>query len=245
MEKMRRIALTLFWIGLLGCPVTHLRAQSLYGPGGLFLHPTANVPAQGQLTLGALILQQRIPPTPGLHTNPTWGSVSLDYGLTPDVEIGVTGMGITDFKPSYGGFLKYRFQRESGNMPALAVGFTYSDYGGTNSRAAFVAARKQLSANEEHPIVGHVGLQYIDSLAGFAYEQVLPHVGVEYGLAPRWTLIAEARPRGRGDFKTSTALSVAYRYSEGGQLVLSWLNTGQSTQSRFGFGVGYLIGGRR
>src|SRR5437660_799606 len=116
---MRRVAITLLCAGLLECPVASARAQSLYGPGGLFLHPTADVPPKGQLTAGAL------------------------------------------------------------------------------------------------------------------------------GLAQRFTLIAEARPRGQSDFKTSTALSLAYQYGTGNRLVITWANTGQSTQPRFGFGVGYAIGGRR
>src|SRR5438552_1258896 len=116
---MRRVAITLLCAGLLECPVASARAQSLYGPGGLFLHPTADVPPKGQLTAGALVLTQRIPPTPGFHQIPTWGSVSLDYGLTRDVEIGVTSLAITDFAPSYGGSFKYRFLHESRSRPAM------------------------------------------------------------------------------------------------------------------------------
>jgi hypothetical protein len=239
----------LLCLALLAFSTASGRAQSLYGPGGLFLHPTADVPEKGQLTLGALVLPQRIPsiipPDPAFHRNPTWGSVSLDFGLTEDIEIGATSMMITDFKPSHGGFAKYRFLRESRRRPAAAVGFTYSDFGGTNSRAVFLALRKQVNADTERPIIGHVGLQYIDVLAGFPYEEIHPHGGVEWWLNPRWTLIAEARSRGRSDFKVSTALSVSYQYGKGNRLVLTWANTGQSTQPRFGFGVGYTIGTRR
>jgi hypothetical protein len=242
---MRRIAVTLLCASMLACSVAGARAQSLYGPGGLFLHPTADIPPKGQLTLGAIVLTQRIPPTPGLHSTPTWGTVSLDYGLTPDIEIALTGLGITDFAPSYGGSFKYRFLHESRSMPAMALGATYSESNGaeTDTKAVFLAARKQLTSGERHPITGHLGVQYIDKLAGLPYDQLLPHVGVEVGLDERWTLIGEMRPRGRSDFKTSTALSVAYKYGKGNRLVLTWVNTGQSTESRLGFGIGYTIGG--
>lgn len=242
---MRCIVVTLLCAGLFGCSVAGAGAQSLYGPGGLFLHPTADVPPQGQLTLGAIVLTQRIPPTPGLHTTPTWGSGSLDYGLTEDVEIALTGLGITDFRPSYGGSVKYRFLQENRSRPAMAIGFAYTDYGDNNTRAAFLAARKQLTSEARHPIIGHLGVQYIKKLAGLPYDQLLPHAGVEVGLERRWALVGEWRPRGKGDFKTSTAFSVVYKYGNNNRLVLTWVNTGQSTESRLGFGVGYSIGGRR
>jgi hypothetical protein len=242
---MRRAILTLFCLGLLGAAITAAQAQSLYGPGGLFLHPTADIPPKGQVTLGAIVLPQRIPPTPGFHTTPTWGTISLDYGLSEDLEVGATNLMITDFSPSWGGFLKYRFLRENGSQPALAAGFTYTGFGGCDTRSAFVAARKQLTKNGSHPIVGHLGVEYIDELAGLPYSQFQPYGGVEIGLAPRWILIAEARPRGKSDFKVSTGLSVSYQYGKGNRLVATWSNTGQSTQPRFGFGVGFTIGTRR
>jgi hypothetical protein len=242
---MRHVAVLLLCMGLLGCPVTGVEAQSLYGPGGLFLHPTADTPEKGQLTAGVLVLPQHIHPTPGLHTNPTWISGSLDYGLTRDVEIGFTSLAITDFETSYGGFFKYRFLHESRSQPAMAVGFTYSGFGENNGRAGFLALRKQLSMSERHPVIGHLGLQYINVLGGLPYNQFLPHAGAEFGLARRLTLIAEVRPRGKGDIKTSTALSLSYAYGKGNRVVVTWANTGQSVQPRFGFGAGYLIGTRR
>jgi len=242
---MRRAAIMLFCLGLLGFAVAGAQAQSLYGPGGLFLHPTADIPPRGQATLGAIVLPQKIPPTDGLHTHPTWGTISLDYGLTEDIEIGATNLMITDFSPSWGGFFKYRFLREDKSRPAMAAGFTYTGSGGCDTRAGFVAARKQLTQNSSHPIIGHIGLQYIDILAGLDYDQFEPYGGFEYGLAPRWIVIAEARPRGKGDFKVSTALSLSYSYGKGNRLVATWANTGQSTQPRIGFGVGFTIGTRR
>lgn len=242
---MRRAVILLCCLVLFGAVATAGQAQSLYGPGGLFLHPTADVPPKGQATLGAIVLTQKIPATPGLHTIPTWGSISLDYGLSEDIEIGATNLMITDFSPSWGGFFKYRFLREDAGKPAMAAGFTYTGFGGCDSRAAFIAARKQLSKDAKHPIVGHLGVQYIDVLAGLEYDQFHPYGGFEIGLAPRWILIAEARSRGKGDFKVSTGLSLSYQYGKGNRLVATWSNTGQSTQPRFGFGVGFTIGTRR
>jgi hypothetical protein len=243
---MRRFAMALLWLGLLGYPMTSAEAQSLYGPGGLFLHPTANVPDKGQLTGSLLVLQQRIPETPGFDTNPTWGSVALDYGLAEDLELAVTSLMITDFKASYGGALKYRFMREERSRPGMAIGYVYTTSGGSNTRTGFLALRKQLTKEERNPIIGHLGLMYIDLLAGIPYgDEILPYGGVEWRWAPQWSFVAEARARGEGDFKTSTGLTVVYNYGGGNQVALTWANTGQSTQPRFGFGVGFRIGTRR
>jgi hypothetical protein len=192
-----------------------------------------------------IVLQQRIPDTPGLHTNPTWGTGAIDYGLTDDVEIGITGLGITDFAPSYGGSFKYRFGRESRSQPALATGFTFSGFGDNNTRAGFLAARKQLNSEDARPIIGHLGVMYINVLAGLTYNQFQPYGGLEWGLAEQFRLVAEARPRGKGDLKTSTGLTLVYLYGNGNRLALTWVNTGQSTIPRFGFGVGFVIGTKR
>jgi hypothetical protein len=241
----RRITLTVLCLGLLGYPVAGTQAQSLYGPGGLFLHPSANVAEEGQLTAGILVLSQKVPTDLAKHATPTWASFSLDYGLTKDIEIAATSLLVTDFKPSYGGSFKYRFLHESRSQPAAAAGFTYSGFGGSDTRAGFVALRKELNPGQRHPIVGHVGVLYIHMLAGLTYNQFEPYAGVEWSLAPRLTLIAEARPRGKMDFKTSSAFSLAYHYGRSSQLVITYVNTGQSTQSRFGVGVGFPIGAKR
>src|ERR1041385_5965209 len=126
------------------------------------------------------MMQHPIPPTPGLHTNPTWGTISLDYGLRRDVEIAATNLMITDFKPSYGGSFKYRFLHESRTQPAAAAGFVFTGFGDNDSRAGFLALRKQLTQGGQHPVIGHLGLLYINKLAGLTYDQFQPYGGVEF-----------------------------------------------------------------
>jgi hypothetical protein len=227
-------------------------AQSLYGPGGLLLHPTANVPPKGQLTPAVLILPQDVPapfPAPGTHT---WFSGSLDYGLSSDLEIGATVLGISDWPvpgPSSGGYAKYRFMREKGMLPAAAVGFTMTGFGGTNTRTAFLAVAKQLLGGKKaagRSVVLHAGALFSRDREGIGRDNDLqPYAGLEIGLTPRLTLSAEGRPKGTGDLGQPVAVSLAYRYGHGGQLVATWANTGMSDGPRLGVGVGLGIGGRR
>src|SRR5439155_1408985 len=77
---MRPTTALLVGIGLAACLSRGAEAQSLYGPGGLVLHPAATVPPKGQLTPAVLLLPQHVR-FPGAIKTRTWISGSLDYGL--------------------------------------------------------------------------------------------------------------------------------------------------------------------
>lgn len=218
-------------------------AQSLYGPGGLFLHPTASLPDAGQLTPAVLVLPQDIP---GRDSMRTWVSASLDYGVTDDLEIGATWLKVTawDRDPSYGGYFKYRLLRETDDRPALAFGMTQLGFGDVNSRIGFLAARKQLSRGR-HGVVGHLGVLYTDEIDGVSHHRWEPYAGVEVGLARNLTFIAEGRPGSEGYLGTPLALTLAYRASENYRLALTWANAGHATHPSFGFGAGISLSSRR
>ncbi len=222
-------------------------AQSLYGPGGLALHPTASVPEKGQLTPGVLVLPQH---NPVFNSTRTWQSVALDYGATEDLEIGATYLKVAGWNrdPSVGGFAKYRLLRETESLPAIAVGFTVLAFGDVNARVAFLAARKQLTGHGDkparHPVAIHLGAHYAKELDGFERNDLQPYGGIEVGVARRLTFIAEARPRGTAEFKTPFALTLAYAYGGGGRLAVTWANNGLSNRPMFGVGAGISLGAR-
>jgi hypothetical protein len=219
-------------------------AQSLYGPGGLFLHPTADVPPEGRLTPAFLILPQH---NPVLDSTRTWETFSLDYGVSDDLEVGLTGITVAGWNkdPSVGGFFKYRFMHETHNRPAAAFGATGLFAGELNTRAVFLAFRKQVGNLSKHPIVAHLGVQYVDVEDGLPRDEWRPYAGLELGLSSRLSFIAEARPRGDREFGTPLALTLAYKVSDNWRLALSWANNGQSDRPMFGFGAGFSLGARR
>lgn len=218
-------------------------AQSLYGPGGLFLHPTATLPPKGRLTPGLLVLPQH---NPEARATRTWLSGSLDYGLTDDIEIGFTAVKVTnwDRDPSFGGFVKYRFLKEGILRPAVAVGYTQLGFGDVNTRTAFLAARKQISVGKRRLIVFHVGVQYAEEIDGVERDEFQPYAGIELGLTSRLSFIVEGRPRGNRDFGTPLALTLAYRVSDRWRLAVTWANNGLSDEPKFGFGAGLSLGSR-
>jgi hypothetical protein len=248
-----RVAAAVLCLWLVGYSAGAVQGQSLYGPGGLFLLPTADVPLKGELTPGVLMLPQTKTPELNEHRVQTWISTSLDYGLTHDLEVGLERLQVTDWPATFGGFAKYRFLRETSCRPAMAVGLVNTGFGenhtppigNIHNRSYFVALRKGFLQNSAHPVVGHFGIEYIDVDRGVFHDTLLPYAGAEVGLVPRWTFIAEGRPKGRGDVGTPLALSLSYSYGRGRRVVVTWANEGQSERPLFGFGVGIAIGERR
>jgi len=231
-------------LALLAAGLGRAGAQSLYGPGGLFLLPTASVPEKGQLTPGVLLLPQHSPVDGKTRT---WESASLDYGATRDLEIGAAGLKIAGRgAASAGGFAKYRFLRETSARPAMAVGFSILGFGSANTQIGFLAFRKQLVGGKgnPHPVTAHLGVQYAGFLDGIRRDEFQPYGGMEIGLLPRLEFVGEARRGGRGDFATPFALTLVYRYGAAGRLALTWANNGRSSSPRFGIGAGISIGSR-
>jgi hypothetical protein len=237
---MRAVTLLLLSLAL-AAPAS---AQSLYGPGGLFLHPTASLPPKGQWTPSFLFLPQHHPVQDETRI---WLSSSLDYGLTDNLEVGAVFLQVTDWDhdASFGGFLKYRLLSESANRPAVAIGFTGLTGGHVNARIGFLALRKQLGAAGRHPITANLGVQYVDVVDGISRHQFQPYAGLEFGITSRLSFIAEGRPRMNAEFGTPLGLTLAYQVSDRWKLAVTWANNGLSDTPKFGFGAGFSLGSRK
>jgi len=219
-------------------------AQSLYGPSGLFLNPSASLPPRDQLTPSVLVLPQKHPS----DATRTWISGTLDYGLTDDIEVGFTYLEVTNWKDtgSFGGFGKFRLLKESKTRPAVAVGATQLAFGDFDTRTIFVAGRKEVySIQGRHPVILHGGGQYFDRLDGIKRQSLRPFGGVEIGLDSHFSFVGEARAKMTGDVETPWGLTVLYRPNDQWRFAVTWSNNGQSTDPRFGFGAGLTLGSRR
>lgn len=219
-------------------------AQSLYGPGGLFLNPTASLPPRNQLTPSVLVLPQRHPS----GAVRTWLSVGVDYGVTDDIEIGLTYLEVFNWKetPSFGGYAKFRVMRETDRRPAIAAGFSQLAFGDVDARFAFVAAQKRLlDIADRYPLTMHLGGMYIDELEGIERQEAVPYGGLEIGLNRHFNFAIEARAKTDGDVSTPWGMTLLYRPNEDWRFALTWSNTGQSTDPKFGFGAGLTLGSRR
>jgi len=223
-------------------------AQSVYGPGGLFLNPTAAMAPAGQIEPSVLALRQHYSGTTSKNSfDATWLSSAVDYGLRPNVEIGAAVAAVAGLpgggNPSFGGYAKYRLFPETGSRPAAAVGLTILGFGQTNFRAGFAALRKS-SRISGLSLAGDLGLQYVDVSVGKSRHSFQPYAGAELGFARGWTFTVEARPRLYSEIGTPLALTLIHRVRSGYQIAVTWANNGAVQSPGFGVGAGLTLGSR-
>lgn len=228
-----------------------LSAQSVYGPGGLFLDPTASLPPLHSLVPSVLVLQEDIHEGPNAAFSGTWLSSSIDYGFRDNLELGVATVAESGVagqgNASVGGYAKYQLLKEGNVWPAVAIGGTILGFGETNYRLGYVALRKHLYSRGENgmQLIGDTGLQYADVVDGFQKHSFEPFAGLEYIPVENWAVTAEGRPRQNGEAGTPVALTVSHRSASGYHIALTYANNGPSRSPRLGFGVGFALGSRR
>lgn len=226
-------------------------AQSIYGPGGLFLNPTADFAPKGQLSPAALYI-----PTNEPDRKTSLYSLGADYAISDKVEGGITYIklapGGDQPHGSFGGSLKFKLRQGRGWDPTLAAGGSYLGGGSLNARTAFFAAKFAPDfAPPKHPVFLHAGLLYADQLWGAKRKDLVPYVGATVELTRGVTAFGEWRERMKaydpspGDIRAPQAFGVILAPSEDYKLVLAYANNGQSTDDKFSVGVGFTLGSRR
>jgi hypothetical protein len=225
-------------------------AQSIYGPGGLFLNPTADFPAKGQLTPAFLLIPQESNELGGRRT---WTSYTLDYGLTDRLEIAGTYLrvnpGSSGFRDgSFGGSLKYKvIEGQPGRRPDVAVGIGILGSGDVDAQVGFVALRYSLKEQEpRHPAHFHLGALYADDLNGVTHQDLVPYGGVDYTLTRNLIAFAEmrarmrAKPIGASDTEPPSAVGLVWRPTASLKLALALANNGWSDGHKLSFGIGFI-----
>jgi len=236
----------------LACGASSAHAQSIYGPGGLLLNPTADVPPKGKITPAVLVMPQKLWGTDHFQS---WTSYDVDYGVTDRLEAGLTVLSITpdNGNPSTGGYLKYLVARENEKAPAIAIGGSDVSGGGADSSSLFVAIRKTLLSDRcAHPAHLHLGLSYFDKLDGLTHNHAEPFAGVDWGLTRRLAAFGEARaalPVRNGDTdgtNPARAFGLVWTPNNSYKVAVGFANNGWNRGApTFTIGVGYSIGGGR
>jgi hypothetical protein len=222
--------------------------QSIYGPGGLLLNPTADVPRQGRLTPSVLVIPQDSSRLGGLRTTT---SAALDYGPAPRWEVGaiyltISGAGAAGRSPSYGGFAKYQILPGSERTPAVAVGGSVLTGGNVNAQTAFLAVRQNLTRpGSAHPLRLHLGAFYANELVGVDRDKIVPYAGLEFAATRTVSAFAEWRSKLPRDLKSAYAVGVVLKPTESYRILLAYANNGLSQSPKFSIGVGFTINTRR
>jgi hypothetical protein len=227
-------------------------AQSIYGPGGLLLNPTADFAPKGRLSPAVLWIPSR--DTAGQKNN--LYSVGANYAATDRLEIGATYLKTAPGRgwgqPSIGGSVKYKLVGSGvGWKPDVAVGASVLGGGDLNARTAFLAARFTPLPKSKYPLHLHTGVLYADELYGTTRHDAALFFGADIALTPNLIAFAEYRQKlkaedgGEPDIKAPNAIGVVLMPSDDYKVVLAYANNGQSTNNKLAIGVGFTLGSRR
>lgn len=234
---MKKIGLGLLTVALT-CLATAVQAQTVYGPGGLFVHPSAFTPARGTFNLNASYFLQ----TEKGSGNTEWQPTSLTYSPTNQLQLGaslVRRHTPLNHGDSGGVFAKYLLLAGTKEQPtSVSLVGSYLAPGIQQSSVSLVASR-DFKEGELTRYTGHVGLQWArrgtqDGLAAF--------VGAQAALSPSVSLLAEYGTRFSFNVKAATSIGVVWM-GRGQSLGIGYVNPGGSQNSHFFIGAGYPLGG--
>jgi hypothetical protein len=248
---MRRLILVLVMMGLLAPHAA--QGGGVYGPGALFLHPTAFLPDDRRPSFGATYFTQtaRI----GSDTETIeWETYFVDQRLSKRVEGALVYLhqyGFSRTWDSYGGMVKYQLGAEQKNRPGLAIAVDYLGHR-LRSASAYLVASKQFRVGDR-VLRGHVG--YVVTRRSdlpaplvsprFSETDDAPYAGVELFLTPDLRLVGEVEAKMKLYACAPVAVALMWNPSQKVGLGIGWVNTGRSEDARFFVGVGYKIGGFR
>lgn len=255
----RRVAANLGFVALL---IGMAPAQaSIYGPGGLLLNPTAELPPQGELTPAALGIKQDGPGALGGRR--TLASYGLTYGVSDNIELGVTHLRLNPTvgaksDPSTGASLKLRLLRgKIDGRPDVVIGGNFLSGGDLDGQSGFLAARFSTALDEKNKKTAnlHLGLMYANELWGIKRRELMPYAGVDMELLKNLRAFAEVRGRmgvdgpvgglNVPDVRAPRAIGLVWQPLGGLKIFVGSANNGQSRSMSPSIGIGYTVGVRR
>jgi hypothetical protein len=216
------------------------RAQTGYGPGGLFIHPTALTPPKGSALLNASYFTLKAD-----DDTSTWIPVSVTYSPTDASQIGALYVGQPGEKNSWGAFGKYQLMRDTLATPAVSIVGSYLNGDIQQSSVAGVVSHDFRVLGRSLVMV-HAGVQWARRAdIADAQSDVSFFAGGQLPLKGGWYLVGEAGTKFKFDRRPATALGFMWHGPLGTVVGIGWVNEGRSEDNRFFVGVGYRIGGNR
>lgn len=224
---------------LLGAAAT-ARAQSTYGPGGMFVHPNALMRAPGVWNVGASWFRQE-----GGERRTEWAPFTVTGGITERLEAGVMLVRERTAAPathSAGLFAKVRIQDFDASRPAIAV--AASHIGGPVALTSVSVAGTWKIPGAPENTLAHAGVQWARRAdGGRTRDDVAPYVGVQLPVTRDISAVAEYGTRFGFDRAARSGFGAVWSAPAGHQVALGWVNIGRSQENQFFVGVGYPLGG--
>jgi hypothetical protein len=232
-----------FLFGALLC-VTVLPAkvygQTVYGPGGLFVHPTAFMEPSGSRANLSWFTQE----ANGVESR--WIPASLTFDLDQDTQAGALYVSrlLRGAERSSGGvFFKRRIIRESVLSPGIAVIGSYLG-GDVQQSSLSLAGSWRIPA--ARGLTLHSGIQWARradlpvSRDGFSR-----YMALDAPLGAGFRAVGEIGSRFSFDRKASSAYGLMWSGPGGLEVGVGWVNTGRSDSNRFFIGAGITVAANR
>ncbi|MCS6862262.1 MAG: TonB-dependent receptor [Abditibacteriales bacterium] len=228
--------------------------NTVFGPTGLILNPTAGVIGRGQYSTQLAYYREE----PTSFELRAW-SLNVATGITDRLELAV---GVQDAKvdltpggtffdmTGISGGLKYQVQAESGNSPAMALGVVMSNV--AKQAGVYAVWSKSLVSkgsgqNGENDWRVHAGVRYDDvdarrSVTGSDETKVTVFGGIEAPIANRWHFMGEFNSRHKALSTTPFSASLHYRASENTQIFAGIGRIGFSSDTGWFVGINHGFG---
>ncbi len=220
---------------------TSAGAQTIYGPGGLFIHPTAFTARRGATGLNVSWFTQE----PKVGPKTEWLPVALTHAFTSQDEAGalyVDRRSPSGHTSSGGAFYKHQFLPDTDSRPAFALSASYI---GGNIQLSSVSgiASHRLAPSGKNGITLHLGAQWVrradipvtqDDLSAF--------VGAELPLSHGLRLVGDVGTRLKFDRSATSGAGLVWSSPRGLNLGVGYVNAGRGDNNRFFIGIGYPIG---
>jgi hypothetical protein len=218
--------------------------QSVYGQGGLFLHPSAYVRPAGSVNFGVSYFTQT---TQGGQSE--WNPYALSYGFSDRFEAGVTAVRhqgeSVESHAHVGPFFRYEALSDTPSRPAF--GMTVSNLP-SDLRELTVAGVFSHRFNQQKwdSLAVHVGAEWVRTggetgnqtdFAGF--------VGIQLPVVRNIVLVGDIGTKLKFEPSNASAIGLMYSGPRGGSLAIGWVNNGRGHSNEFFIGAGYPIGGAK
>lgn len=228
--------------------------NTIFGPTGLILNPTAGVMGRGQYStqLSYYREEPNFFELRGWNLNIATGiadRLELALGLQ-DVKVTLTPGGTFLDMTGVSGGLKYQVREESGNSPAVAVGVIGSNV--AKQGGAYVVWSKTLTAkgggqHGENDWRVHAGARYdsVDarrSVTGSDENKVTVFGGIEAPVANRLRFMGEFNSRHKALATTPFSASLHYGASENTHVFAGIGRLGTSAETGWFVGINYGFG---
>jgi hypothetical protein len=220
-------------------------AQTVYGQGGLLLHPSAFMRPAGSLNFGASYFSQRT----GTTGRSEWNPYSLSYAFSGRAEFGVTairhqGTGI-EAHTHVGPFVRYQFLPDTPSHPA--VGLQASDLP-SDLRQTTVAGvlSHRFGPARRAALTVHTGLEWVRTSGETGNQSdAAGFVGLQVPLTRELAITGEVGTKLKFERHSASAIGLMWASPAGPSVAIGWVNNGRSRSHEFFIGAGYPIGGLR